>query len=521
MSNEGLGSSTLVAGSAIGNGLNDLLTSSEILPGDQPSYTLCKIIYSLHPIGKKMVDAPIAKAQSQKRQISVPDSPEDAVREQFERVWTEMGIDKIIRNAFRLSRVYGLSTLCAMVPKLKPMDPIDYPNLWKVKDGLRFNVLDPLNTSGSLVMNQDPNQPDFLKPTGVSIAGVPYNMSRCVVTQNEDPIYIDYTTSGFGYTGRSVYQRALLPLKSFIQSMVTDDLVTIKAGILVAKIKNQSSFVDNIMLAMNKLKRDLIKIARVGNVISTGHEDSIESLNLENIEGAISGARKNILENIAVSADMPAKLLNQETFAEGFGEGTEDAKAIAEYIDDIRMQMDALYTFFDKIVQHVAWNPEFYKTIQTRFTDDWGSVTYEEAFYRWTNSFTATWPSLLREPESELVKVDAVKLESVIAQVQVLLPTLDPANKATLVQYMVDNFNDLKRLFPNPLVIDFDALVTYLEEQKSKGDDDREAANSGAREPSPNRKFGDSGVAPAFMGLQSVRHLPQLRGKARAALPAQ
>lgn len=523
---DGPASSSLTCGSAIGNGLNDLLMAGDILPGDSPSYALCKNIYVLHPVGKKMVDAPITKAQSQRREISVPDSPEDACVDAFNKVWDNIGSDKIIAQAFSLARVYGYSTLLVLPKGAKPMDPIDYPNLWKDAAELRLNALDPLNTSsGTQAINLDPNSPDFLKITSVSVAGVPYNISRAVITQNEDPIYLEFTSSGFGYTGRSVYQRALLPLKSFIQSMITDDLVTIKAGILVAKIKNQGSMVDNIMLGFNAIKRQLIKIAKVGNVISVGHEDGIESLDFTNIGEAIAGPRKNILENIAVSADMPAILLNNETFAEGFGEGTEDSKQVVEYIDGIRIKMKPLYDFMDRIVRHLAWNPEFYKTIQARFPEEYGSVKYEEAFYAWTNSFSATWPSLMREPESELIKVDAVKLESMIAQVQVLLPIVDPANKAMLVEYLVDNFNSLKRLFPNPLVIDGEALLTFLQEQKdrqeSNEDKQLEAKSEGG--PSPNRKFGDSSGQPQFQGLKAVAFLPasasNVRGKTRSATP--
>ena len=82
-------------------------------------------------------------------------------------------------------------------------------------------------------------------------------------------------------------------------------------------------------------------------------------------------ARKNILENIALSSDMPAKLLNNETFAEGFGEGTEDAKVVAQYIDRIRTKMQPLYDFFDRIVMYRAWNPDFYKTMKKAWRNAW------------------------------------------------------------------------------------------------------------------------------------------------------
>jgi hypothetical protein len=38
---------------------------------------------------------------------------------------------------------------------------------------------------------------------------------------------------------------------------------------------------------------------------------------------------------------------------------------------------------------------------------------------------------------------------------------LDPENKATVVQWAQDNFNENKILFPNPLELDIQALANY------------------------------------------------------------
>ena len=491
---------TFNAGSKLTTAINEMLMADDIQPGSAPSYHLCKTLYAFHPIAKKMVDAPITKAQSQPRTITIPDSPEQAVREEFIKVWKAQGFDRIIRNTYRLSRVYGMSTVAAMIKGIDSKTTIDYPNLWKVADKLRFNMLDPLNTSGSAVLNQDPNDPNFQKIEHVSISGVTYNPSRCVVMMNEDPIYIEYTSSSFGYVGRSVFQRALLPLKSFIQSMITDDLVTIKAGVLIAKMKSQGSIMDNIMLMMQGVKRAFVKDARVGGVLSIDVDEAIESLDLVNVEGAMNAARKNILENIAVSNDMPAMLLNSETFAEGFADGTEDANTVIEYIDGVREELAPLYDYFTKFTMYLAWNPEFYKTIQATY-EDWQEVEFTEAFYRWKNSFSATWPSLKREPESELIKKDAVRLESQIALVQVLLPVFDPVNKANLIVWVTDNFNELKLLFPNPLVVDDVALLAYLEEQHDQQKEQHDKAVE--PEPAVKKTFGDSNVVRAAALLRA------------------
>jgi hypothetical protein len=316
----------------------------------------------------------------------------------------------------------------------------------------------------------------------VSVQGKTFHPSRTVVMLNEDPLYIEFTTSAFGFVGRSVYQRPFFLLRSFLQTMLTDDFVSRKAGVLVAKLEQPGSIINQAMAAVGAIKRVAIKMARNNNVISIGKDEAIESLNLQNLDGAASMARKNIIDNIAAASDgMPAKLLNSETFAEGFGEGTEDAKAVAHYVDRIRRQMHTLYDFFDQVCMRRAWTPEFYASIQEQFPDQYADVDFNTAFYEWKNAFKATFPSFLTEPDSKKVEVDKVKMEAVVSMVEVLMPALDPANKATLVQWAADSFNSLKILMPQPLELDAEALADYVPPTPEPGATDGE----GPREPEP------------------------------------
>ena len=445
-------------GSSLGGSLAALLSAAEIQPGDAPSYQICKAIFSFHPLGAKMSDVPIAMAQSQGREINIPKGPEARLKEAFQAEWEALGADSHIFNLGRLSRIYGISSLALLVDGVPTDRPINFTSLHDQK--IAFNVLDPLNTSGSLVLSQDPNSMDYQKTSGIRVAGQAYHRSRTVTLMNEDPLYIEYTTSAFGYVGRSVYQRAFFMLKSYIQTLLTDDLIAVKAGVLVAKVEQAGSIVDGLMSAVTGQKREMIKDAATGNVLSIGLEDDIQSLDLHNLEGPYKLARANIIENIASGASMPAKILNAETFAEGFGEGTEDAKQIALFVDGIRDWLRPAYEFFDKVCRYRAWNPEFYKIIQAEFPE-YKNKGYTQAFYEWTNSFEAVWPSLLIEPESELIKVDDVKLKAAIALFEVLGPVLDPENKAELIKWMADCFNNLKRLFPSPLTLDYQALAEY------------------------------------------------------------
>jgi Protein of unknown function (DUF1073) len=471
-----------------------ILMADNIELGASASYELCKLIYSYHPYGAKLVDTPVELAQSQGRVINIPGSPEDRVRKAFTDEWQKIDADRIIANVVRLARIYGIASVAAVVPGDNPEKPLDFVSL--ANKPLLFNVFDPLNTAGSLVLNQNPNSPTFLKPLTISVQGQAYHFTRTCIYQNEDPIYLDYTTSAWGYVGRSVYQRALFPLKSFLQSMITDDLVTKKAGIIVAKLKAPGSIINNVMQQIAGIKRSMLKEAMTGAVMNIGVDEDVESLNLQNIDNSSKTARKNILENIAAAAGMPAKLVNSETLAVAFAEGEEDAKAIARFIDKLRESMTQLYTFMTRIVQHRAWNMEFYETVQNDFPEEWGKKSYNQAFMEWSNHFIAVWPSLLTEPDSEKIKVANVKLRSVISMLELILPQADDKNKEALYEWAADNFNDLKVLFPTPLDLDYKTLAKFKPPVETGADG----------KPKPSFKLGDlgKGASPKIDSLEGA-----------------
>jgi hypothetical protein len=447
-------------GAGIGNELQQFLVCAGIQPGDEASYQVCKTIYEMHPLGMKMAQKPLRIAMSQARDIAIPGSPGEEIKEAFLDEWAKLDVDGHIINVATLARVYGIASCAYGAPNVATNKAIDPTKLAEL--AIYFNDLDPLNTSGSLVLNQDPNSPDFQKHAAITVAGQAYHRSRSVTIMNEKPIYIAYTTSAFGFVGRSVYQRALYPMKSFIQTMITDDMVTRKAGVLIAKMKPAGSIVNKLMAGAAALKRDLLNESQTGNTISINPEESIETLNMQNVDIAMTVARKNILENIAAADDMPARMLTEETLAEGFGEGSEDAKKEAQYVDRIRKWMQPLYDFFDPIVMYRAWNEEFYATIQAQFPEQYGGVEYMTAFMQWKNAFHVEWPSLLKEPPSEQSKTDKVKLDAIIQLLEALLPALDPENKARIVQAALDNINTLKLLFPTPFELDIDELMAYV-----------------------------------------------------------
>jgi len=457
----------------VGNALMQLLMADDILPGDDLSYQLCKIIYEYHPLGKKLCDTPITLAQSQPREISVPSGPE-IVQKRFDEQWENDGCDGHIFNLGSTSRRYGVASAAILLKKkgseelIPSSEPIPFDDLANLE--ISYSIFDPLNTAGSLTGDLNPNSMGFLKTSDISVQGHNYHRSRAVVKTNEKPIYLSYTTSAFGYTGRSVYQRILFLLKSFIRTMIADDLVATKAGVIIAKMEPAGSIVSSMMQRMFATKRNVVKEATTHNVISIGITEDIESLNLQNVNMALDGSRKNILLNIAAGAgDMPAILLNSESYANGFGEGSVDAEAVSRYIEGVRDEFQHVYHWFDVITMHRAWNREFYETIQAEFPE-YRKKTYEEAFYSWKNSFNPIWHSMIQEPESEKIKVVEAKLKNIVLAFQTVAPFLDPANKARMIEWLQENFNELEDLITVPMDLDIDAIAEHAEKNQEQQD---------------------------------------------------
>lgn len=446
-----------VTGSNLGTGMSAILSADDIQFGDQPSYQVCKDIYLYHPLGAKIAEKPLEIAQSQKRNIVVADSPGTRAAEEFERTWKKICADSHIFNTMAMSRVYGIASIAMLTTGQRNEQAVDFKKLYKMNPS--WNVYDPLNTAGSLVLDQNPLSKTFQQVTEIAVSGSSFHRSRTKTVMNERPMYIVYQSSAFGFSGRSVYQRSLYALKSFIQTMQTDDMVSVKAGVIIAKIKQAGSIINNRMRAMLGLKRDVVREARVGNVISISSEgETIESIDLKNLDGPFAAARKNIIENIASATPMPAKMLTNESFALGHADGTEDAKEQARYVDRVREQMEPLYEYFDKIVQHLAWNAEWLAALRQEMPEWFEGMDDDAAFYRFQNSFKAEWPSFLKEPDSELSKIEKVRLEGVISLVEALMPLCKGENKAMLVKWAADNFNEFKLLFGSPLHLDYKAI---------------------------------------------------------------
>jgi hypothetical protein len=248
--------------------------------------------------------------------------------------------------------------------------------------------------------------------------------------------------------------------------MITDQMVTQKAGLLVAKMESPGSIMDRISQTFFGDKRAKLKSGVTGQVLGIGEKDSIETLNMMNLDKAASFARNNVLKNIASAAGMPASIIAQETMVEGFGEGSEDMNKEIEYLEYIRSDMQPAYDFLDRIIMRKAWTPEFYEALKSDHKG-YAGVSYTTAFYRWETAFRAIWPNLKIATEEEKSKLADVKLKALIAVMETMFPLGDPDTQAKILEWGADNINACEELFASKIDIDVDALRAFLEEKRN------------------------------------------------------
>lgn len=447
--------------------LAKILDAEDIQPGTDVGYELCKLLWMFHPLGGKMVEKPIMMALCKTRTYEIETDPNDRVVSRFTEVWERMKIEEKIRNLFFLSRCYGAASIGVGTRSVTSSEPL--PDFGLREEDIFINVWDPLNIAGSSVTSQDPNSPEFQEPKDtLEVTSKKWHPTRTQKVFNGTPIYLEYQSSTFGFTGRSVFQRCLYPMKSFIATMVANNLVAQKCGVIVAKTQQNGPVMSGIKAAITGKKRENVKISRNGGVLSIGTEESVESLDLQNIDKSLDTARNNIISDIATGCDVPAALLKDEAFAVGWSDGSEDSKAVSQYIDGVRQGIDPVMLFFEHIVQYIAWSEEFYQTLKAEFPD---IITedYKTTFYRWRREFKASWVELVAPPENEEQEAESKVVQQATEVFTALVKEVDPKNRALIAEWLANILNNTMAYGDSPLILDTVSLSTWQPPVPSPG----------------------------------------------------
>jgi hypothetical protein len=439
--------------------LAKILESDAIQPGTDVGYALCKLLWQFHPLGGKLVEKPISMAMCKPRTYNVETDPDERVVRQFDEVWERMGLNEKIKNLFFVSRCYGAGAIGVGTDGTSCKEPI--PTFGLREEDVYINVWDPLNAAGSMVTDQNPNSRFYQQANAtLKIAGKNWHPSRTLKIFHGTPIYLEYQNSTFGFTGRSVFQRVLYPMKSYIGTMMANNLVAKKAGVLVARTEQNGSVASGIMAVATGKKRENVKLAENEGVLSIGIKDDVQSLNLQNIDGALNAARDNIISDIASGSDVPAILIKEEAFSQGWSEGKEDSKAISQYIDGVRQVIEPVMAYFERMVRYIAWSEDFYLNLKNDFPD---IITedYKTTFYRWEREFSAEWQELVEESPDKRRESDSKVVQQAAGLFAIMAPQLDPENRAMAAEWLASVTNATATYGDSPMIIDKDMLSQY------------------------------------------------------------
>lgn len=436
-----------------------LLDARAIQPGSPASYELCKMLWNYHPLGGKLVEKPISMALCKPRSWNVKTDPDERVIRRFQEVWDKLNITEKIRDVFFTARCYGAAAIGIGTIDQDSETELDKALL--TEENVFINIFDPLNVAGSMVTSQDPNSPSFQQADlFLLVSGKNWHPSRTIKVFNGSPVYLAYQSSSYGYTGRSVFLRSLYPLRSYLKTMEANETIADKIALIIAKMAQNSSVISGIMQKIGSIKRSFVKSGQNGNVLQIGKDDNIKSLDLNNVEGPLKIARDNIISDIASGSDIPAILIKEEAFAQGFSDGSEDSKAISQYIDGVRQAINPVMGYFEDLIQYIAWNEEFYESVKEEhpdvYTDD-----YKTTFYQWKDEFTASWQELIDESPNERRDSDAKVIENAAKLFAILAPKLDPINVAKASDWLASISNSTETYKDNPLTLDLDALINY------------------------------------------------------------
>jgi len=159
--------------------------------------------------------------------------------------------------------------------------PLDMTKIWQAQ--LYFNVLRSLDYSlaGALAGIDGPTS------TSRSRSHRAGDVSRLALSRDDErrPDLSAVHDLGLRLRRRSVFQRALYPLKAYIRLMIANDMIATKLGLLVAKTRPPGPIINRVMQVIASVKRALLKQAQTGQVLTVDPDEDITTLNMQNVDG--------------------------------------------------------------------------------------------------------------------------------------------------------------------------------------------------------------------------------------------
>lgn len=370
-------------------------------------YNSARNLYLANPMARKIVDKPIEYAMGKRPEVLMTGCPDELIKECW-REWDKLRCDEVIRTAQRNKKIYGAAAIILGIEGLNSADPAtpqvvrSFP-IW-------FNAADAMQMAGN-IFDTDINSREYGRIKTLNVAGRLYPRGRYLYQSNGEMLWLDFESSNFNFAGRSVYRSIVTPLESYKESFKTFGRIARWTGVVIHK---QDAPGLNAGLSHQVRAENISALKQIDaeSVVSVGLKDSVENLQFDHVEDAMK-ARQAIIEDIASGAGVPSKLLLEDSFASLMSSGSEDFKAVIQWIEAYqRNELEPWIKYLWRVILARVTTEQKYYEYQAKETELSG-VMHSQALTDWMDSMQIQWPTLIPQTEEEKQESKAKKLESI------------------------------------------------------------------------------------------------------------
>lgn len=384
-------------------------TQNQILP-----YKECKDIYRTTTLGKRIVEGLPNFAMSTQREIDIHKAPPEAI-EKFKETASYMKQDEAIKKTIYNARIYGTGALyIAMYDEEKEEDDFTtkptFEDAYKYK--IKFNVLDPLNISGSRV-DIDPLSFHFLEVVDIQVNSKTIHKKRITISHALEPLYLDTRTSLIPYSPPSVFYNMVELLKQYDDAIKSIGDLLYKAGAIIYKYPVKSKLT-GVTLDAITASGNILEQKRSGEVISISNDSTVEDFPIANLNGLIDSINKLEDDITKALSDTPVSILFDRNLSNGFSEGDKDKETVISTIESFREnKLTPLYNLTDYYIMLKAWDRAFIDEMRYKYSE-YKDKTDNEIFRSWAENFKFKYGNLFPEPESVIQDNNAKKLDNLL-----------------------------------------------------------------------------------------------------------
>lgn len=373
------------------------------------TYDECKDIYLHWPLGKRVITSLTNFALSAPRDITFADLPIECVKT-YESTLEAFKVLQVVKQAANYSRLYGMSAIFVAHKKIRPSKPLTYDDL--NPNDISFNVLDPLNLAG-IQISQDPTNVNYQKITNIVVNGQTVHPTRILVLFNDMPLYLRWIPSTYSWGSPSVFENMKNLIKSWNRCVVALERMATKAGSIIVKHRDSGVVLNSIAAKAAEVTLDAIRDMQNDGIASLEKDANIELFNLsgvETVDAIIEQMNKLILLALA---DTPSNVLLDKNLAEGFAEGSEDAKVMTMAIDSFRERaLTPAYKFLDFYLLRICFRPEALEKLKDLYSNDLKEFDIATLKEKLLQGFDWQYGSLIPEKDSEKAQTLSTHLDA-------------------------------------------------------------------------------------------------------------